>query len=141
MSISKIRLKYLTALLLFTVLTSVVGVLIFHFLLPTHYFSWFPLIPIYFAVLGVFSNYMSDVCRKYAPQRLPLFYLALKMIRIILSMIVLLVYCVVVNVSVRNFLVTFMIFYLVNLMFETWFFFAFERNRKRKRENEKEKIA
>jgi hypothetical protein len=141
MGISKIKLDYLTTLSLFTILTSVVGVLIFHFCLPSHYFSWFPFIPIYFAVLGVFSSYMSDICRKYAPQRLPLFYLALKILRIVFSVIVLLVYCVVVNVSVRDFLVTFMIFYLVNLMFETWFFFTFERNRKRKRENEKEKIA
>lgn len=141
MSLSKIKLDYFMAFSLFTVLTSVAGLLIFYFYLPSHYFSWFPFIPIYFAVLGVSCSYMSDICRKYAPQKLPLFYLALKILRIIFSVVVLLVYCVVVNVSVRDFLVTFMIFYLVNLMFETWFFFVFERNRKRKRENEKEKIA
>jgi hypothetical protein len=38
---------------------------------------------------------------------------------------------------IREFMVTFIIFYLVNLVFESWFFLAFECNRKRKKENEK----
>ncbi len=141
MGIDRMKFNYFTFLSLFTILTSAIGILVFKYLLPGHYFSWFPFIPVYFATLGVLTTYISDVCRKHAPEKLIHLYLALKILWIIFSIIVLLVYCVVVNVSIRDFLLTFMAFYLVNLIFETWFFSAFERNRKRKRENEKEKIA
>ena len=37
----------------------------------------------------------------------------------------------------RAFLLTFILFYLIYLVFETWFFFSFELNQKRKKKNKK----
>ena len=71
------------------------------------------------------------------PQKLVLFHLALKIIRMIFSVFILVLYCLAVKDHIREFMVTFIIFYLVNLVFESWFFLAFECNRKRKKENEK----
>ena len=55
-----------------------------------------------------------------------LLYLAMKMIKMILSLILVLIYCLAVREEARAFLLTFISFYLIYLIFETWFFFSFD---------------
>ena len=95
------------------------------------------IIPIYFYFFGLFSIYAFDACRRHAPQRMLLLYLATKMIKMILSLILVLIYCLAVREEARAFLLTFILFYLIYLVFETWFFFSFELNQKRKKKNKK----
>lgn len=76
---------------------------------------------------------MFDACRRHAPQKLSLLYLAMKMIKMILSLILLLIYCLAVREEAKAFLLTFISFYLLYLIYETWFFFSFEVNLKRKK--------
>ena len=78
---------------------------------------------------------MFDTCRQHAPQKLSLLYLAMKMIKMILSLILLLIYCLAVREEAKAFLLTFISFYLLYLIYETWFFFSFEVNLKRKKKN------
>ena len=94
-----------------------------------------PFIPVYFYIFGLFSIYMFDACRRHAPQKMLLLYLAMKMMKMILSLILLLIYCLAVREEARAFLLTFISFYLLYLIYETWFFFSFEVNLKRKKKN------
>ena len=80
---------------------------------------------------------MFDACRLHAPQRMLLLYLAIKMVKMILSIILVLIYCLAVREEAKAFLLTFISFYLIYLIFETWFFFSFEVNRKLKKKNKK----
>ncbi|MCD7790698.1 MAG: hypothetical protein LUH55_09280, partial [Bacteroides thetaiotaomicron] len=98
-------------------------------------FGGYPFIPVYFYIFGLFSIYMFDACRRHAPQKLSLLYLAMKMIKMILSLILLLIYCLAVREEAKAFLLTFISFYLLYLIYETWFFFSFEVNLKRKKKN------
>ena len=59
----------------------------------------------------------------------------MKMIKMILSLILLLIYCLAVREEAKAFLLTFISFYLLYLIYETWFFFSFEVNLKRKKNN------
>ncbi len=111
------------------------GALILHIALPGHYFGGYPFIPVYFYIFGLFSIYMFDACRRHAPQKMLLLYLAMKMMKMILSLILLLIYCLAVREEARAFLLTFISFYLLYLIYETWFFFSFEVNLKRKKKN------
>ena len=83
----------------------------------------------------MFSIYMFDACRRHAPQKMLLLYLAMKMIKMILSLILILIYCIAVQEEAKAFLLTFVSFYLLYLIYETWFFFSFEVNLKRKKKN------
>lgn len=56
-----------------------------------------------------------------------------KMVKMILSIILVLIYCLAVREEAKAFLLTFISFYLLYLIYETWFFFSFEVNLKRKR--------
>ena len=117
-NISKTKRNFIWWHTLFAVISGALGAVILHFALPGHYFGGYPFIPIYFYFFGLFSIYAFDACRRHAPQRMLLLYLATKMIKMILSL-------------------TFISFYLIYLIFETWFFFSFELNQKRKKKNKK----
>lgn len=56
-----------------------------------------------------------------------------KMVKMILSIILVLIYCLAVREEAKAFLLTFISFYLLYLIYETWFFFSFEVNLKRKK--------
>ena len=53
----------------------------------------------------------------------------------VLALILLLIYCLAVREEAKAFLLTFISFYLLYLIYETWFFFSFEVNLKRKKKN------
>lgn len=135
MNISKTKRNFIGLHTLFGILSAGLGAVILHVALPGHYFGGYPFIPIYFYLFGLFNIYMFDACRRHAPQKMLLLYLAMKMMKMILSMMLLLVYCLAVREEAKTFLLTFISFYLVYLIFETWFFFSFEVNRKRKKKN------
>ena len=126
MNISKTKRNFIWWHTLFAVISGALGAVILHFALP-----------IYFYFFGLFSIYAFDACRRHAPQRMLLLYLATKMIKMILSLILVLIYCLAVREEARAFLLTFILFYLIYLVFETWFFFSFELNQKRKKKNKK----
>ena len=132
MNISKTKRNFIGLNTLFAILSAGVGAVILHVALPGHYFGGYPFIPTYFYLFGLFSIYMFDACRQHAPQKMLLLYLAIKMI---LSIILVLIYCLAVREEAKAFLLTFISFYLLYLIYETWFFFSFEVNLKRKKKN------
>lgn len=134
-NISKTKRNFIGLHTLFGILSAGLGAVILHVALPGHYFGGYPFIPVYFYLFGLFSIYMFDACRRHAPQKLLLLYLAMKMIKMILSMLLLMVYCLAVREEAKAFLLTFVSFYLIYLIFETWFFFSFEMHRKLKKKN------
>lgn len=135
MNISKTKRNFICLNTLFAVLSGVSGAMILHFALPGHYFGGYPFIPVYFYLFGLFSIQMFDACRRHAPQRLLLLYMAIKVIKMILSLLLLVIYCIAVREEAKAFLLAFVLFYLLYLIYETWFFFTFEMNQKRKKKN------
>lgn len=136
-NISKTKRNFICWHTLFAIISAVLGAVILHYALPGHYFRSYPLIPLYLYVFGLVSIYAFDVCRQSAPKKMLLLYLAIKMGKMILSLVLVLIYCLAVREEVKAFLLTFISFYLVYLIFETWFFFSFEMNQKRKKKNKK----
>ena len=127
----------MVAYLICSLISRALGAVILHFALPGHYFGGYPFIPIYFYFFGLFSIYAFDACRRHAPQRMLLLYLAIKMIKMILSLILVLIYCLAVREEARAFLadvylVLFDISDIRNLVL-----LLFELNLKRKKKNKK----
>ncbi len=137
-NISKTKKNFIGFLTLYTFLSGVGGFIILNQMLPEHYFGGYPFIPIYFYLFGLFAIYMFDACRRYAPQKMLLLYLAIKVMKMILSVLFLIVYCVAVREEAKLFLLSFIVFYLLYLIYETWFFFSFEMNQKLKKKKRNE---
>ena len=138
LNISRTKLNFIALLTVFSVVCGMGGWLILHYVFPETYFPGYLFIPIYFYLVGVFSIWCFDACRKKAPQKILLLYLALKVGKMILSVLVASICCVIMRESVKPFLLTFISFYVLYLIYETCFFTRFELNLKRKKINKVE---
>lgn len=101
--------------------------------MPEHYFSWYPFIPVFFYLFGWFTIYVFEGCRKYAPEKMQLVYLGTKAIKMMFSLIVLLVYAMKVEEKKVEFFLTFFGFYILTLVFESWFFYHYEQKNLKKK--------
>ena len=90
---------------------------------PEHYFAWFPFIPLYFYIFGWYYIFMFDYCRKYTPHKLLSVYMGMKFVKM----------------HKEDFVLTFFLFYLFSMLYESIFFFVFESNLKIKLKDKKEK--
>lgn len=133
--------NYLLHTALLTVLIGIAGGWAYFSINPYHYFGGYPLIPLFFFVFGVFMINMTESCRHRMPGRMLQIYLLMRVMRMLVSMIVMLVYCVAVREEARAFLLTFIANYLIYLIYDSWFFFTFEVNRKLKKKSNNEKIV
>lgn len=84
---------------------------------------------------------MTETCRKQMPGRMLLIYLLIRVMRMIASVILMLVYCSVMHEESKDFLLAFIANYLIYLIYDSWFFFNFEAGRKWRMKKENETIA
>jgi len=82
---------------------------------------------VFFYIFGYFDISIFEFCRRYAPQKMQLVYLGTKAIKMLFSLMVLLIYAVKVEEKKVEFFLTFFVFYLISLAFESWFFYRYER--------------
>lgn len=122
--------KYLWGLVLLTLLVDVAGGWIFFRFFLEHYFSGYPLIPVFFGIVGLLNVQLFDYLRHRNPKQLHLVYMGGKAVRMVLSILMILVYCLVVRQEARAFALTFAANYLIFLTYETCFFFGYEQNKK-----------
>ena len=99
--------------------------------MPEHYFGWYPLIPVFFYIFGWFDISMFEACRRLAPQKMQIVYLGTKAIKMLFSLMVLLIYAIKVDEKKVEFFLTFFAFYLISLVFESWFFYRYESGNKK----------
>lgn len=75
------------------------------------------------------------------PKHMLQIYLLMRVMRMLISMIVMVVYCVAVREEAKEFLLTFIANYLIYLIYDSWFYFTFEAGRKFKKKKENETIS
>lgn len=133
--------NYLLQTAILTLLVGGVGGWVYYSINPHHYFGGYPLIPLFFFIFGAFMISMVESCRRRMPGRMLQIYLLMRVMRMLVSMIVMLTYGVAVRQEAKLFLLTFIANYLIYLIYDSWFFFTFEANRKLKKKKENETIA
>lgn len=118
-----------------TILSGVLVAGVIHLFWPDHYFAWYPFIPLYFYIFGWYAIYTFDYCRKYTPKKLLSVYMGIKFVKMMLSMIILLFYVLHVKVHKEDFVLTFFLFYLFSMLFQSIFFYMYEHNKKKSLKN------
>lgn len=127
----KAFIKRMTILTL--VLSSVIG-LVFYLFMPDRYFICYPFIPVYFYLFGLFYINMFFLAYRLGEDKMIPLFLASKGVKFIVSIIVVLAYCLVVRHAAMVFVSTFMLFYVSFLIFETVYFVNTELRLKRKKQ-------
>ena len=120
MSLLAVKRKFIISLTILMVVLSWGGALVFH-------------IPIFFYLFGLFYIFMFGYCYRVSPQKMVAVYLVAKVTKMMLSILIMSVYAVAVAHQVLSFIGTYMVFYIIFLIFETRFFFHFEIKHKSNR--------
>ena len=98
------------------------------------------LILLFFLIVEIAIIYAINTGRKKLDQRkLINLYMATRVVKIILSFVVIGIYALVVKTGIRSFALVFMLFYLLSIGFETWYFVRIER--RLKAENKKHELT
>lgn len=139
MSITKRN--YLLQVALLTILVGGVGGWGYYSAFPHHYFSGYPLIPAFFFIFSVFMINMVEACRHKMPKYMLQMYLLIRVMRMLVSIIVMVVYCVAVREEAKYFLLTFIANYIIYLVYDSWFFFTYEMNRKQKKNRKQDETV
>lgn len=120
------KLTYLLYLTAFTFVVGVVGALLLLYGWPGTYFSAYPFIPVYFYIFGFILIYTFERIKKNIQNKTLMLYVSIRMMKLFISIIVLTIYGLVLHSQVKEFMFTFVVFYLLFLVFDTCFFFKFE---------------
>lgn len=131
---SKTKRNYLIQTAILTILLGGVGGWIYFNTNPHHYFNGYPLIPSFFFLFGWLMINIVEWSRRKMPGKLLQIYLLLRVMRMLASFILMILYCVIVRKEAQAFLLTFIANYLIYLTYDSWFFFTFEVNKKSQKE-------
>jgi hypothetical protein len=104
--------------------------------LPDTYFSWYPVIPVFFYIMGLV--FISVITRDYkeSQRKLVNLYMIIKLCKVTVSILLGSIYLIFVKEHMRDFSVVFIGFYLLYLGIETYFFYLAEEVIKKKKANE-----
>ncbi len=134
---SKTKRNYLIQTAILTILLGGVGGWIYFNTNPHHYFNSYPLIPSFFFLFGWLMINIVEWSRRKMSGKLLQIYLLLRVMRMLASFILMILYCVIVREEAQAFLLTFIANYLIYLTYDSWFFFTFEVNKKSQKEKQK----
>ena len=126
MLLKAVKKKFIQELTGLGIILTIGTVLVFHFFFPERYFQWFPLIPVFFYAFGLFYIYMFEFSLQLGADKIAMTYLICKVLKFILSALVLIFYGFVIEKEVVAFVATFVFFYFAFLVFETRFFLRSE---------------
>ena len=127
------RRRYIKELLCLTIVMSFIVGLVYHLFIPERYFVWFPVIPVFFFLYGLFSISMFSIAFRMGEDKMVPMFLINKVIKFISSILVVIIYCFAVGHEVLSFAAAFVAFYIPFLILETAYFTKIELILKRKK--------
>ena len=112
-----VKKKFIKELTVIGVILTAVVALVYHIFIPERYFLWFPAIPIFFYLFGLFYIYMFAFNYSLGLDKIAMTYLVCKTLKFILSILILLFYGFVIGHEVLALFATFILFYFAFLIF------------------------
>jgi len=128
MNLEKSMKRRLVASLLMTILIAGIAVgLALYYLLPAHWFRWYPLIPVFFMLLGFTMSLGMNYYSKREPRKIIAAFMMMRGIKILLTAVGILFYYGLVGEMMTEMLLVTIGFYLLHLFVETYLFYRFEK--------------
>ena len=113
-----IRKKFIRELTLIGVVLTALVAVVYHMFIPDRYFLWFPSIPIFFYLFGLFYIAMFSFYYRMGLEKLVMCYLSCKVLKFILSALVLIAYAFFIGHEVVAFMLTYVFFFFAFLIFD-----------------------
>ncbi len=123
----KLRQKLILLLALFVVVVGVGSWLILINFFPHLAFKDYPLIPLFFLIIGVVSIYILTNLKKERPNKLLNAFMLIRGIKMVFAIILTTVYSLVNRAEIKSFAIMLVVFYLFYLFFETYTYIRLEK--------------
>lgn len=129
------RAKLISSVLAFGLITGGLLGALLYFQLPDYYPNWYEVIVIFFLALESFIiGFVESTSHKATQRQLLNTYMLTKVIKVFASLIFVGVYALVVEEGIKNFVLIFMLFYLLYLGIESFLFVRIEKQLKKKQQ-------
>lgn len=129
--------KNLLWLILWLALGTLVGLIVLGRFLPKgESVSWFPVIPLFFGLMGYVFVRVLKSCFSHQEKNLVNVYLLVRVAKIFCTLALVVVYLTFLQVPLPFFLFSVAAFYVLHLIWETRFFFSYEKRLKNTRNDE-----
>lgn len=129
--------KYIFYTAILTMLVGGAGGAAYYWALPHLYFDGYPFIALFFFLFGALTINITEACRRqFSPGRMVLVYLLARIAKMLVSIVAIAVYCMMARDEMKEILFTFIVNYLIYLVYDSWFYYVFEA----KQEAEKVKM-
>lgn len=96
---------------------------------PTHYFRWFPSIPLFYWVMGMLMSFVLDQIKQRHGDLIVTAYMVARLCKFVIAFCFLYLYATQIGEHVRSFGLTLMLFYFIYLVLETYMLYLFEKRR------------
>lgn len=130
---SKTKRSYVLLTVLLFIIVGMVGGWIYSQAFPQNYFNGYPAIPVYFLMMGIASINILERGRGKSPVRMLQIYMLVRVVRMIVSLLFMVVYCLAVREEALTFMLTFIVYYLIYIIYDSWFFYKLEGNQKKEK--------
>lgn len=128
----KTRRVFIIKLTIITLVLALLGRGVFWLCCPEYYFAGFPLVPLFFYIYGLIYIFLFEFFGSHNVKQLIWVYLGSKCMKLLLSVLFLLLYGLLCEEPVARCFLTFILYYIGFLVFETEFFVRFEQIYQRK---------
>jgi len=118
--------RFLKILLIVYVAFGIIVGLILYYLLPQHYFNWYPVIPSYYSVIAVFLYRSLRHVREKNPTKIIQAYMMMRVIKLFVTILFVLLYNLYIDEKDEEFTIVISLFYFFYLVIETYFYVKFE---------------
>ena len=110
--------RYLVVLVLLILVLYVTAEVVFTQFLPAYRFRFLGMIPAFFVFLGVLTVNIAQLAHGHGINVI----MGTKVLKMVLSLLILFAYALLVKVTVMSFVLTFAVFFLAYLIYESWMF-------------------
>ncbi len=101
-------------------------------MLTDSYFTWYPIIPVFYYVMGMLTIFDLTKSTQSTERQLVNKYMLMKIYKIAAAIVIFAVYYFAVNVKLMQFTSVFVSYYIIYLFIETYFLYMTEKTKKRK---------
>lgn len=122
--------RFLKILLIVYVAFGIIVGLILYYLLPQHYFGWYPVIPSYYSIIAVFLYGSLLHFREKNPTKMIQAYMMMRGIKLLVTILCVLLYNLYIDEKDEEFTIVISLFYFFYLVIETYFYVKFELSAK-----------
>lgn len=111
------------------VLAGLIAWLLFTYVCPDHYFAYFPLIPVYFWIVGVGMAISMEITHSENPDAITMTYMVARTVKLLLTGLFVGGYAWLVDENIKEFGLTTLAFYVIFLALESYVFYLYEKRR------------